>query len=410
MERRSIGWMFGAMLAAGAGCSAGAGASDDLRDGTVSESADGSVLDGARPAVGSSPETPMESGRSGVREAALASGASPVSDQRIEVVGSSTAPTAAPIGRPFGAADIAPAGSAIAVAAPASCPGVLAAWNERHVSLSTDDGRTWSEVLEGAGPIAGVAMDDDGALHVLRGRSLATHTPDGAVIRVEVAHVRSTIAFAARAGRLAWWGRAAGQRRGESTLRYSDDGGASWIEPADVAMYPGNFDNTLEVLADRTVIAWAAEELSCGGGARYRWRVTPAGVFEATDAPVDPFLLGGRGARGVVYGLDPFCASERPTEGAGPVCAWSLETPAPARVLFDSGDDWRIEIVTNGERTLALLGRRLLDLDPSRAALIDANVPEGIALATVDSSGRALGLAGGRVVRRDGDGEWRVLR
>jgi hypothetical protein len=322
------------------------------------------------------------------------------------------APALAPIGAPFTEPVERATESTTGVVAAAARPGFMAAWNRKNAFITTDDGRTWSRVLDGRGAIVSVAMDDDGTLHVVRSnRTLATRAPDGTVARAPIADARSTIAFAARGGRLAWWGRVRGRESWQSTLRYSDDGGTTWIEPEGVDVHDGNFARSLEVLDDGTIVAWAADEMECGGGARFRWRVSPEGRFETTDASVDPFLLAGRGADGVVYSLDRFCAGAAPNGGGeGPLCSTTLDGDTTQRAIFDTGEDWQLDVVTNGELTLGLLGRRLLSLDPLSARVIDPAVPPSIELAGVDADGRALGLANRRLVRRELDGKWRILR
>jgi hypothetical protein len=391
-----------------AACVADVGGAPEDRDASV----DGSVEAGST--FGSDRDRSAGAARAeaGVEDVARSELARSTFTQLAPTASAPEAALPSPIGELFAEPIGRTAEGASGVAVAAARPGFIAAWNRKNAFVTVDDGRTWSRVLDGRGAIVAAAMDDDGTFHVVRSnRTLATRSPDGTTSRVSIAGALHTVAFAARSGRLAWWGRVRGQPAWESTLRYSDDGGASWIEPEGVSVNQGNFANSLEVLDDRTIVAWAAEEMECGGGARFRWRITPAGVFEETDVAVDPFLLGGRGADGVVYALDRFCAGATPNGGGeGPLCAVALEGDGTQRAVFDTGEEWSLDVVTNGERTLGLLGRRLLSLEPMRASEIDPAVPGSITLAGVDADGRALGLSNGRLVRRELDGKWRILR
>lgn len=403
---RNSGVLAIALAACVAGVDAGA---PEPRDAAV----DGSLEDGSQSgSADRDRSTRATSSEAGVEQASRSELARSTFAQLAPATPAPEAVLASPIGELFEEPIARTTESTTGVAAAAARPGFMAAWNRKNAFVTIDDGRTWSRVLDGRGAIVAAAMDDDGTLHVVRSnRVLATRAPDGTTSRVSITGALGTVAFAARAGRLAWWGRARGQQAWESTLRYSDDGGATWIEPEGVSVNEGNFASSLEVLDDRTVIAWAAQEMECGGGARFRWRITPAGVFEETEVSVDPFLLGGRGADGVVYALDRFCAGATPNGGGeGPLCAVALEGDGTQRAVFDTGEDWSLDVVTNGERTLGLLGRRLLSLEPMRASEIDPGVPESIALAGVDTDGRALGLSNGRLLRRELDGKWRILR
>jgi len=58
---------------------------------------------------------------------------------------------------------------------------LLAAWNNRHVFLSTDEGRTFRRVLDAAGPVSDALFDCHGRLHVVRSGGWLGVRDDGAL-------------------------------------------------------------------------------------------------------------------------------------------------------------------------------------------------------------------------------------
>jgi hypothetical protein len=290
----------------------------------------------------------------------------------------------------------------------------IAAWNERAVAISRDDGRsfrTWR--LRGERNLCEAAINHRGTVFLLcvtNDPGLGVFPPGRPPRWLAAPQAGGeTIWLAAAGDVLLFYGRQrSAEGRNVEIYRVSTDEGRTWREPPGAPPGLGNFGNRMRVDPDGTIWAMSGSEAACGGGYQRRSRGSVAGAdFTQLPWPLDSPGEFWPGAAGWAYapsrcgrdgGPERVLCAVGPAEGMRPVAGPPVGKSGP------------LGVASNGRVTLAVVGRRLYRVRAGLFAPVDHGVPPTLAPGSVvDAQGRLVGLAGGRIVRWSAGLGWRLL-
>lgn len=316
----------------------------------------------------------------------------------------------------------------------------LAVWDGKAVLWSGDDGHTWTRHALPEGASVRFAAADEGRVHILLSGghgALWTFAPGGArTSRSAPLPAAKIDVFTAGAGRIAVLGQRPVKRPpaaapspdagsdgaeadaaeeaggdgapGDAALLVSEDQGASWQERP--APWVGNAGNALRLEAGGEIVHMQGHEAPCGGGGQQRSRLAPGASEWAQLAwPLDTPLAFWIGPGGWAYGAGDCRVEDAPaSSGRIRLCAiGSRGDRAAAGPEIDARAE--VEIASNGRATYAVAGGALFRVKGGSFRRVAADVPASIEPgARVDSAGRLVAIAGGRVVRWSSAG-WEVL-
>jgi hypothetical protein len=308
------------------------------------------------------------------------------------------------------------------VAAAADGYGVIAAWTDRVVWVSRDDGRSFQQRLAAPEPLTAVAVGPEGRVYAARhgGRvavlSPAAHTRwldigcDEA-LAISAAPMPAPDDAGARAPWLAVLGLHADSAEGAAPLLWlSGDHGRTWR--ALVAPHHGDAANRLRVSTDG-VIDLVTEDsdtsVAADAGPRFRHYTGHVdGRPFALRAGSDDTPLFGPDHDGQTWQVERRGHATRLALARGAVP--TSHRSAPRSLAGLAVRNWDVRLAASRERTLAAADGNLVQLAPGRPRVLTHFMPDdasgGIA---VDGLGRALATVGASVVRYSAPHGWRRL-
>jgi hypothetical protein len=280
-------------------------------------------------------------------------------------------------------------GSATGVAAAVDEYGVIAAWTDRIVWVSRDDGRTFRQELAAPQPITAVAVGTQGRVYAARhGGQIQVLTPSGSTGRLAV-RAEQVLALDASSAWLAVLALHTDDQGGLAPLLWlSQDGGRSWrglIVPSH-----GSAANLVRVGPTGVIdlLALDADTEAGGGQLRHYTGHVDGRPFELAASREDP----------QPFGLDRM----------GQTWAVAREPDAATSRLVQAAS-WDVHLASSRDRTIAAADGRLLELDPEGAHIVAERLPGPIHGLAVDGLGRSLVLVGSAVFRHSSRHGWRRL-
>ena len=267
--------------------------------------------------------------------------------------------------------------------------GVVAAWSDRTLWVSRDDGRTFRQELAAPEPLGAVTVGDDARVHAARhGGRFGTLSPSGRT-RWQRLDYDQALALAQGGAWTVLLTMSADRDDGLAPLLWvSADGGESWRRL--VAPAAGDLENRLRVGADGGIDLLVRATGDLAPRIRlYRGHVDGRPFAPTLDAEdPQPFGLG--------------------HDGTTPRLVWTGSEAhlEPGHIALS---DWDLVVGAGPGRTLAVADGRLLALNGTRAEALDGHVPGRPAALTADGIGRSLAIIGRHLVRHSPTHGWRRL-